>query len=95
MDLPAGLDGVEVVAERAGDDPDLREAELLRRAHLGRPHVDARLRPVVLLPGHIPHRVLPHPQLKFQLINALNNPSKINLQLIAVKQAAGMDREMR
>jgi hypothetical protein len=57
-DLPAGLDGVEVVAEGSGDDPDLRQAELRRRAHLRRPHVDARLRAVVLVAGHVPHRVL-------------------------------------
>jgi hypothetical protein len=57
-DLPAGLDGVEVVAEGAGDDPDLREAELRRRRHLRRPHVQARLGAVELPAGHVPHRVL-------------------------------------
>jgi len=57
-DLPPGLDGVEVVAEGARDDPDLRQAELRRRAHLGRPHVDARLGAVVLVAGDVPHRVL-------------------------------------
>ena len=57
-DLPAGLDGVEVVAEGAGDDPDLRQAELRRRRHLRRPHVQARLRAVEMPAGHVPHRVL-------------------------------------
>jgi len=57
-DLPPCLDGVEVVAEGARDDPDLRQAELRRRAHLRRPHVDARLGAVVLVAGHVPHRVL-------------------------------------
>ena len=59
--LPSGLDGVEVVAEGAGDDPDLGEAELRRRRHLGRPHVQARLGAVELVPRHVPHRVLPPP----------------------------------
>ena len=57
-DLPPCLDGVEVVAEGPRDDPDLRQAELRRRAHLRRPHVDARLGAVVLVAGHVPHRVL-------------------------------------
>nr|ACR36231.1 unknown [Zea mays] len=56
--LPSGLDGVEVVAEGAGDDPDLGQAELRRRRHLGRPHVQAGLGAVELVPRHVPHRVL-------------------------------------
>nr|ACL53382.1 unknown [Zea mays] len=56
--LPSGLDGVEVVAEGAGDDPDLGEAELRRRRHLGGPHVQAGLGAVELVPRHVPHRVL-------------------------------------
>ena len=57
-DLPPCLDGVEVVAEGAGDDPDLGEAELRRRRHLGGPHVQAGLGAVELVPRHVPHRVL-------------------------------------
>ena len=65
-DLPASLDGVEVVAEGAGDDPDLREAELRRRRHLRRPHVQARLGAVELPPRHVPHRVLQYTTTKIR-----------------------------
>jgi hypothetical protein len=51
-DVPAGPAIVEVGA------PDLRDAELRRRRHLCRPHVQARLGAVERTARHEPHRVL-------------------------------------
>ena len=62
MYLPSSLNGVEIVAEGAGDDPDLRQAELRWVIYPGWPHVNTRSGPIVFLWIHVPNRVLPPKQ---------------------------------
>jgi hypothetical protein len=48
MYLPSSFDGVEIIAEGAREDPDLRQAELRWVTYPWRPHINTGLGPIVL-----------------------------------------------
>lgn len=56
--LPTGFDGIKIVSERTGDNPNLGETEFVLASDTWRPHVYTRFCSVVLFPSYISHRML-------------------------------------
>lgn len=56
--LPTGFDGIKIVSERTGDNPNLRKTELVLASNTWRPHVNTCFSSVVLSPGYVSHRML-------------------------------------
>lgn len=56
--LPTGFDGIKIVSERTGDNPNLRKTELVLASNTWRPYVYTCFSSVVLSPGYVSHRML-------------------------------------